>query len=84
MALLCLRTRLRSSIPSARAEEFRRVAARLGFQRLRQTGGHERWAHQDGRAVTIPIHGGREIGTPLYNRILQQLGVSSEEFRNLK
>lgn len=70
-------------MPSARADEFRRAAARLGFVRLRQTGSHERWKHPDGRAVTIPIHGGREIGPPLYNKILGQLGLSSEEFRRL-
>ena len=71
-------------MPSARAEEFRRVAARLGFEKRRQTGSHERWNHPDGRAATIPIHGGREIGPPLYNTILGQLGISSEEFRRLR
>jgi predicted RNA binding protein YcfA (HicA-like mRNA interferase family) len=70
-------------MPSARADEFRRVAARLGFERRRQTGSHERWQHPDGRALTIPIHGGREIGPPLYNKILAQLGISVEEFRRL-
>ncbi|MGI8741020.1 MAG: type II toxin-antitoxin system HicA family toxin [Bryobacteraceae bacterium] len=49
-------------MPSARAEEFRRAAARLGFERQRQTGSHERWTHVDGRAVTIPIQGGRAVG----------------------
>ncbi|MGA2576284.1 MAG: type II toxin-antitoxin system HicA family toxin [Bryobacteraceae bacterium] len=39
-------------MPSARAAEFRRAAARLGFERRRQTGSHERWIHPDGRAVT--------------------------------
>jgi hypothetical protein len=43
----------------------------------------ERWRHADGRSVTIPIHGAREIGPPLYNKILSQLGISSEEFRRL-
>jgi len=71
-------------MPSARAEEFRRVAVRLGFTRVRQTGSHERWANPDGRTVTIPIHGGREIGPPLYSKILAQLGVTPEEFRSLK
>ncbi len=71
-------------MPSARADDFRRAAARLGFERSRQTGSHERWNHPDGRAVTIPIHGGREIGPPLYNKILDQLGISSDEFRRLK
>lgn len=71
-------------MPSARADDFRRVAARLGFERTRQTGSHERWNHPDGRSITIPIHGGREIGPPLYNKILDQLGISAEEFRTLK
>lgn len=71
-------------MPSARAEEFRRVAARLGFERRRQTGSHERWTHSDGRAVTIPIHGGKEIGAPLFQKILRQLGVSLEEFRSMR
>jgi predicted RNA binding protein YcfA (HicA-like mRNA interferase family) len=43
----------------------------------------QRWNHPDGRAVTIPIHGGREIGPPLYNEILAQLGITSEELRRL-
>jgi len=69
---------------SARAEELVRVAARLGFQLKRQTGSHQRWIHADGRSVTIPVHGGREIGPPLFHKILQQLGISPEEFRRLK
>ncbi|MGD0013457.1 MAG: type II toxin-antitoxin system HicA family toxin [Bryobacteraceae bacterium] len=71
-------------MPSARASEFRRVAARLGFQRSRQTGSHERWNHPDGRAVTIPIHGGQEIGPPLFYRILDQLGISEQQFEALR
>src|SRR2546428_7069866 len=57
-------------MPSASAREFQGVAQRLGFFKTRQTGSHERWIHRDGRAVTIPIHGGREIGPPLFHRIL--------------
>ena len=43
-------------MPSARAEEFRRAAMRLGFERSWQTGSHERWIHPDGRALTIPMN----------------------------
>ena len=71
-------------MPSGRAEDFRRVAMRLGFERKRQTGSHERWLHTDGRAVTIPIHGGREIGPPSFYRILAQLGIDAEAFGKLK
>jgi predicted RNA binding protein YcfA (HicA-like mRNA interferase family) len=71
-------------MPSARAAEFQRAASRLGFRQTRQTGSHERWIHPDGRAVTIPIHGGREIGPPLFYRILDQLRISASEFERLR
>ena len=67
-------------MPSATAREFQRVAETLGFVKRRQTGSHERWTHEDGRSVTIPVHGGREIGPPLFFKILRQLGVSQNEF----
>jgi len=71
-------------MPSARAGEFRRAALRLGFHKTRQTGSHERWIHADGRGVTIPVHGGMEIGPPLFYRILRQLGITLEQFDKLR
>jgi predicted RNA binding protein YcfA (HicA-like mRNA interferase family) len=71
-------------MPSATAREFQRAALALGFVKQRQTGSHERWVHGDGRSVTIPRHGGREIGPPLFFKILRQLGVSQEEFDRLR
>ena len=71
-------------MPSARAEEFRRAASRLGFRQARQTGSHERWIHEDGRATTIPIHGGREIGPLLCHKILRQMGIGEQEFEQLR
>ena len=71
-------------MPSATAREFQRVATQLEFTKSRQTGSHERWTHPDGRAVTIPVHGGKEIGPPLFHKILRQLGVSADEFQKLR
>ena len=71
-------------MPSATAREFQSVARKLGFVRRRQTGSHERWNHADGRAVTIPIHGGREVGPPLFFKILRQMGIALEEFNRLR
>ncbi|MDE3135725.1 MAG: type II toxin-antitoxin system HicA family toxin [Acidobacteriota bacterium] len=71
-------------MPSATARELQAVARRLGFTKTRQTGSHERWSHADGRAVTIPLHGGREIGPPLFFKTLRQLGISVEEFQRSK
>jgi len=69
-------------MPSATARDFQRVARLLGFVLTRQTGSHERWNHSDGRAVSI--HGGREIGPPLFYKILRQLGISLDEFGKLR
>ena len=71
-------------MPSATARDFQKVATQLGFINKRQTGSHERWNHLDGRALTIPLHGGREIGPPLFFKILRQLGVTLEEFQKLQ
>ena len=71
-------------MPSATARDFKRVAHRLGFITRRQTGSHERWSHPDGRAVTIPLHGGRTIGPPLFFKILRQMGLSLDEFETLR
>jgi predicted RNA binding protein YcfA (HicA-like mRNA interferase family) len=71
-------------MPSARAGEFQRAAAKLGFRKARQTGSHERWIHADGRATMIPLHGGHQIGPPLFYRILKQLGITEKEFEQLR
>ena len=71
-------------MPSARIDEFRRAAAKLGFERSRQVGSHERWIHPDGRGVTLPVHGAQEIGDPLFHRILKQLGITLAEFQRLR
>ena len=71
-------------MPSATAREFQNAARTLGFSKTRQTGSHERWNHPDGRGVTIPLHGGREIGPPLFFKILRQMNITLEQFQRLR
>ena len=71
-------------MPSATAREFQRVARILGFILIRQKGSHARWNHPDGRATTIPVHVGEEIGSPLFNKVLRQLGITLDEFQKLR
>jgi predicted RNA binding protein YcfA (HicA-like mRNA interferase family) len=68
----------------AKAKEMERVARKLGFEKARQKGSHARWKHPDGRATTIPIHGNAEIGSWLFQEILKQLGITEEEFEQLR
>ena len=65
----------------AKASELTKVAKKLGFVKVRQKGSHARWKHQDGRATTIPIHGNTDIGGWLFYEILEQLGITEEEFK---
>ncbi len=66
-----------------KARDIEKVARRLGFQKTRQKGSHARWKHPDGRATTIPVHGNAEIGGWLFYEILEQLGITEEEFLKL-
>jgi predicted RNA binding protein YcfA (HicA-like mRNA interferase family) len=68
----------------AKASELAKVAQKLGFVRARQKGSHARWKHPDGRATTIPIHGNAEIGSWLFYEILKQMGITEEEFEQLR
>ena len=68
----------------AKAKTLEKVAKKLGFQKVRQQGSHGRWKHPDGRSTTIPIHGNAEIGGWLFREILEQLGITEQEFYQLK
>lgn len=68
----------------AKAKELERVAKKLGFKKVRQKGSHARWKHPDGRATTIPVHGKAEIGSWLFQEILKQMGITEEEFNQLR
>lgn len=68
----------------AKAKELEKAARKLGFEKSRQKGSHARWQHPDGRATTIPIHGNEDIGGKLFHKILQQLGITENEFDRLR
>jgi predicted RNA binding protein YcfA (HicA-like mRNA interferase family) len=71
-------------MPSAKARDFQRVAVLLGFILKRTSGSHQQWEHPDGRLLTIPVHGSREIGPPLFFKILRQLDVTLEQFQKMR
>jgi predicted RNA binding protein YcfA (HicA-like mRNA interferase family) len=61
----------------------RQVVALLverGFVCIRQRGSHMQFRHADGRATTVPDHGGRDISPSLLRKIARDIGVSPEEF----
>ena len=56
----------------------------MGSKGRREEGSHPRWQHSDGRSTTIPIHGNSEIGGWLFREILDQFGITEEQFNQLK
>lgn len=68
----------------AKARELMRAADKLGFLRVRQKGSHARWKHPDGRATTILVHPGTEIGGWLFHQILREMDITEQQFRDLR
>ena len=61
-------------------KEVIRVASRLGFLFARQKGSHAIHRHTDGRRITVPVHGSKELGPALFKQILEDLNIESKEF----
>ena len=71
-------------MPSATARDFAGSPQRWDLSDAARQEANERWIHPDGRAVTIPLHAGREIGLPLFFKIIRQLGLTTTEFERLR
>lgn len=58
--------------PSLTARELVRRLEAAGFACIRQRGSHARFRHEDGRAVTVPMHARKQIPTGTLHAILKQ------------
>mgnify|MGYP001587667754 CR=1 FL=1 len=68
-------------LPRLTGGELCKIAEKLGFNFIRQTGSHAVYEHPDGRKIVIPVHAGQEIGPGLLNKIIKRgLRISREEF----
>jgi len=63
-------------IPVLKPDEVGRILCRLGFEMVRQRGSHRQYRHPDGRATTVPFHGGRDISPVLLQRIVKDIGLT--------
>jgi predicted RNA binding protein YcfA (HicA-like mRNA interferase family) len=61
-----------------------KLVEKVGFQKVHQVGSHVRYAHQDGRKTTIPVHGNEELGKGLVLEILKQVELPREEYEALR
>jgi predicted RNA binding protein YcfA (HicA-like mRNA interferase family) len=56
------------------------VLLKLGFSIARQKGSHAFYRHPDGHTTTVPNHPGRDLPRPLVRAILQDIGLTPDEF----
>ncbi|MCP3956579.1 MAG: type II toxin-antitoxin system HicA family toxin [bacterium] len=68
-------------LPTFTARQVVRALERGGFERVRQSGSHAIFRHDDGRRVTVPIHKGRDLGRGLLRQIMRDAGLSVEDLR---
>lgn len=75
-----------SRLPPTTFRKLDRILRRLGFARLpdRGKGSHAVYHHPDGRTTTVPDHRGKDIGSELILDILREIGLSRDEYLNLR
>ncbi len=67
--------------PTLKSSDITKGLQKASFQLVRQKGSHARFEHDDGRATTVPIHAGQDVGRGLLRKILGDIEMSLEEFR---
>ena len=67
-------------VPVFKPREAIAILAALGFEEVRQRGSYKRFRHADGRASTVPVHGGRDLSPILLRHIARDVGLAIHEF----
>lgn len=67
-------------VPILKPHEVVALLNGLGFSCVRQRGSHMQFRHADGRATTVPDHGGRDISPSLLRKIARDIGMTAEDF----
>ncbi len=71
-------------LPVLRARDVARVATKLGFALDHQKGSHAVYHRdRDNARVVIPMHRGKALKPKTLSGILDDLGITAEEFRRL-
>jgi len=75
---------LSPKLPVVTAREVLRAAVEVGFVFDRQKGSHAVYYRERDRArIVVPVHAGKTIKLKTLAGILEDMGLSLEEFRDL-
>ncbi|MBI4823281.1 MAG: type II toxin-antitoxin system HicA family toxin [Nitrospirae bacterium] len=71
--------------PRVTADEIIRVLKSLGFEKVDQSGSHQKWRHPlSGRQTIVSYHSGEIIRPKTFRRILEGAGLSIEDFIRIR
>jgi predicted RNA binding protein YcfA (HicA-like mRNA interferase family) len=72
-------------LPSLRGDAVVRALERAGFDVVRIKGSHHIMQHTDDptRRTVVPVHAGQDIKRGLLRKIIDDTGLSVDEFRDL-
>ena len=66
-------------------KDLARIAQRLGFEFRRQKGSHAIYVRaSDNRRVVIPMHSGRDLKSKTLRGIIEDLGITVDEFEKMR
>lgn len=67
--------------PRLTADEIIKVLIALGFEKIDQSGSHQKWKHRlTGRQTILSYHTGEIIRPKTFKRILEGAGLTVDEF----
>jgi len=66
-------------VPVLKPREVIALLEAHGFAEVRQRGSHKQFRHADGRATTVPVHGGRDISPTLLRKIARDIRLTVDE-----
>ena len=71
-------------LPAVTSKEVARIAQRLGFDFRRQTGSHAIYIRSaDHRRVVVPMHSGKDLKPKTLRGIIEDMGITVEEFQRM-
>jgi len=68
------------SLPAVSKARFVRALQHLGFARIRQKGGHQKWEYPDGRWVYVYYHAREDLRPAALRKILADARIAEDEF----
>ena len=69
-----------TKLPPLKAREVVRGLQTMGFEKVRQTGSHAIFHHQDCRRAPVPIHPAKTISPYLLSDIRKLLKIDEDKF----